>query len=52
MNAVTRPALRYHGGKFKLAPWKRGKWPQVARLTHRAAALIAAVHVRLLEEAV
>jgi hypothetical protein len=32
------------------APWKRGKWPQVARLTHRAAVLIAAVHARLLED--
>lgn len=21
MNTVTRPALRYHGGKFRLAPW-------------------------------
>ena len=21
MSAVTRPALRYHGGKFRLAPW-------------------------------
>ncbi|SFE88069.1 DNA adenine methylase [Paracidovorax wautersii] len=21
MNTITRPALRYHGGKFRLAPW-------------------------------
>ncbi len=21
MSVVTRPALRYHGGKFRLAPW-------------------------------
>lgn len=33
------------------APWKRGRWPQPARLTYRAAVLIAAVHARLLEEA-
>lgn len=30
--------------------WKRNHWPQPARLTHRAAVLIDAVHARLLEE--
>lgn len=25
--AVTRPALRYHGGKFRLAPWVLGFFP-------------------------
>lgn len=32
------------------AEWKRGRWPQPTRLTHRAAALIDAVHARLLKE--
>ena len=32
------------------APWKRSRWPQPARLTHRAAVLIGVVHTRLLEE--
>lgn len=27
MTAVTRPALRYHGGKFRLAPWIIGFFP-------------------------
>lgn len=27
MNAVTRPALRYHGAKFRLAPWIMGFFP-------------------------
>jgi hypothetical protein len=27
-------------------PWKRNRWPQPARLTHRAAVLIGAVHAR------
>lgn len=27
MNEVTRPALRYHGGKFRLAPWIVGFFP-------------------------
>lgn len=27
MNAVTRPALRYHGGKFRLAPWITSFFP-------------------------
>ena len=31
------------------APWKRNRWPQPARLTHRAAVLIDAVHARYLE---
>lgn len=25
---VTRPALRYHGGKFRLAPWVMGFFPE------------------------
>lgn len=28
MAAVTRPALRYHGGKFKLAPWIISFFPE------------------------
>lgn len=28
MTAVTRPVLRYHGGKFRLAPWIVGFFPQ------------------------
>lgn len=28
MTAVTRPALRYHGGKFRLAPWICGFFPE------------------------
>lgn len=28
MNAITRPALRYHGGKFRLAPWIIQHFPQ------------------------
>jgi DNA adenine methylase len=28
MAAVTRPALRYHGGKFKLAPWIISHFPE------------------------
>lgn len=27
MSAVTRPALRYHGGKFRLAPWLLQSFP-------------------------
>jgi hypothetical protein len=27
MNAPTRPALRYHGGKWRLAPWIIGNFP-------------------------
>lgn len=27
MSTVTRPALRYHGGKFRLAPWIIGFFP-------------------------
>lgn len=27
MTAITRPALRYHGGKFRLAPWIIGFFP-------------------------
>lgn len=27
MNTVTRPALRYHGGKWKLAPWIVSHFP-------------------------
>lgn len=27
MTSVTRPALRYHGGKFRLAPWILGFFP-------------------------
>lgn len=27
MTAVTRPVLRYHGGKFRLAPWIVGFFP-------------------------
>lgn len=27
MNNITRPALRYHGGKFRLAPWILGFFP-------------------------
>lgn len=30
MKAPTRPALRYHGGKWKLAPWIISHFP-----THR-----------------
>lgn len=26
--SVTRPALRYHGGKFRLAPWILGFFPR------------------------
>jgi hypothetical protein len=39
-------------GQQSIAPTasKRGKWAQVAKLTHRAAVLIDAVHARLLEE--
>lgn len=32
------------------APWKRNRWPQPARLTHRAAILIGLVHARIFEE--
>lgn len=28
MPEVTRPALRYHGGKFRLAPWLVGFFPE------------------------
>ncbi len=28
MSEITRPALRYHGGKFRLAPWIRGFFPE------------------------
>lgn len=28
MNAPTRPVLRYHGGKFRLAPWILSFFPQ------------------------
>ncbi len=28
MSIVTRPALRYHGGKFRLAPWIIGFFPE------------------------
>jgi DNA adenine methylase len=28
MEAITRPALRYHGGKWKLAPWIISQFPQ------------------------
>lgn len=28
MSAVTRPALRYHGGKFRLAPWIQQFFPE------------------------
>jgi DNA adenine methylase len=28
MQKVTRPALRYHGGKFKLAPWIVSHFPE------------------------
>jgi len=31
MLTVTRPALRYHGGKWKLAPWKRPSFADGAR---------------------
>ena len=27
MNALTRPLMRYHGGKWKLAPWLIGHFP-------------------------
>lgn len=27
MNAIKRPVLRYHGGKFRLSPWIRGFFP-------------------------
>lgn len=27
MSAITRPVLRYHGGKFRLAPWIRSFFP-------------------------
>jgi DNA adenine methylase len=27
MNEVTSPALRYHGGKFRMAPWVTGFFP-------------------------
>jgi hypothetical protein len=28
MNAPTRPALRWHGGKWKLAPWILSHFPR------------------------
>lgn len=28
MNSITRPALRYHGAKFRLAPWVMGFFPE------------------------
>lgn len=28
MQSITRPALRYHGGKFRLAPWVMQFFPQ------------------------
>jgi DNA adenine methylase len=31
MSAVTRPALRYHGGKFRLAPWLMQFFPPHGR---------------------
>lgn len=31
MSAITRPALRYHGGKFRLAPWVISFFPPHAR---------------------
>lgn len=27
MNTISRPAIRYHGGKFRLAPWVVGFFP-------------------------
>lgn len=30
MNAITRPVMRYHGGKFRLAPWIIAQFPKHA----------------------